>query len=210
MPLNQRARTLAPRYGGADSAQQARPPQPVSTVEAHCALRREGRFPKLLHRLAHDFPKRRAIGNAACAKYFPDLIERPATRPPRGAPAPRSSAIHRRADPVDPHRLGPMRAKKFTNFARRILPSHAWYTTGGGLTGILYWVVTINSVLWIVTIVPNAQDLPHAWAIVSAAVAIALSRICERGPQFSLRRSCKVHHPVYACIGVGTQKVLSL
>ncbi len=47
-------------------------------------------LPGVLRQLAHDCPKRIAIGNEACGAYFPDLIERSPTRPPRRAPAGRS------------------------------------------------------------------------------------------------------------------------
>ena len=43
-------------------------------------------LPDVLAQLAHDCPRRGAIGNTACGAYFPDLIERPPDRSPTGRP----------------------------------------------------------------------------------------------------------------------------
>ena len=46
----------------------------------------EAPLPNVLAFLAHDCPKRRGIGNEACGAYYPDLAERPPSRPPAGTP----------------------------------------------------------------------------------------------------------------------------
>ena len=66
------------------------PYDPVRVACRRCDRRRQYRrsslvalygeaapLPYVLRQLAHDCPKRTAIGNEACGAYFPDLLERP-------------------------------------------------------------------------------------------------------------------------------------
>ena len=48
-------------------------------------------LPDVLLQLAQDCPKCGGIGNDSCGAYFPDLVERAHTPPPRRSPARRSS-----------------------------------------------------------------------------------------------------------------------